>query len=196
MRKVTLEGKTVTLVPMEMAQLDRLWKAAQSEIIWEFTASKIDSKDTMKRTMEYALEEREKGVQLPFTVKHLKTGEIIGSTRFMNISTVHHTLEIGWTWYHPDYWRTAVNTEAKFLLLSYAFEELGMNRVEFCTDSRNVRSQHAISRLGAKKEGVLRKHKVIWNGFVRDTVVFSILKEEWPEVRDILQDKMNEITGK
>ncbi|WP_210365157.1 GNAT family protein [Bacillus sp. REN3] len=191
MGKLILEGSVVSLVPMEMNQLAQLWEAADSADIWEFTSSVIDKKDTMQLTMEKALEEREKGTQVPFSVLDKRTGKFIGSTRYMDISPIHRTLEIGWTWYHPDYWRTAVNTEAKYLLLQHAFEKMGMNRVQFCTDSRNIRSQKAIIRIGAKKEGVLRKHRVISNGFVRDTMIFSIIKEEWPSVKSMLQGKMN-----
>lgn len=191
MGKLILEGSVVSLVPMEMNQLAQLWEAADSADIWEFTSSVIDKKDTMQLTMEKALEEREKGTQVPFSVLDKRTGKFIGSTRYMDISPIHRTLEIGWTWYHPDYWRTAVNTEAKYLLLQHAFEKMGMNRVQFCADSRNIRSQKAIIRIGAKKEGVLRKHRVISNGFVRDTMIFSIIKEEWPSVKSMLQGKMN-----
>ncbi|MGA9226375.1 MAG: GNAT family protein [Mesobacillus sp.] len=192
-KKVSLEGPTVTLVPMEMKQLDNLWNAAQAQEIWEFTASKIKSKEDMKQTIEAATAERERGVQMPFVVVYQESGRIIGSSRYLDLSRSHKTLEIGWTWYHPDFWRTRVNTETKFLMLQYAFEEMDMNRVQFCTDSRNIRSQTAISRLGAKKEGVLRKHRIIADDFVRDTVVFSIIKEEWPMVKTILQDMMKRI---
>lgn len=144
----------------------------------------------MKQTIEAAAAERERGTQIPFVVVYKTNSRIIGSSRYLDLSETHKTLEIGWTWYHPDYWRTSVNTETKFLMLQYAFEELGMNRVQFNTDARNIRSQTAIARLGAKKEGVLRKHRIIADGYVRDTVVFSILKEEWPEVKSALQEKM------
>lgn len=189
-KKISLEGPTVTLVPMEMEQLDDLWNAAQPQEIWEFTSSKIKSKEDMKLTIEAAIVERERGIQTPFVVVDKESGKMIGSSRYLDLSRSHKSLEIGWTWYHPDYWRTRVNTETKFLMLQYAFEEMDMNRVQFCTDLRNIRSQTAISRLGAKKEGLLRRHRVIADGYVRDTVVFSILKEEWPMVKSTLQDMM------
>lgn len=187
---LTLDGDTVLLLPLEKEQLDGLWKAADSKEIWEFTSSKINSKEDMHVMIEKAIIEREKGSQVPFVVIDKKKGTIIGSTRFLDISEIHKTLEIGWTWYHPDYWRTRVNTETKYLLLKYAFEEMNFNRIQFCTDLRNVRSQKAIERLGAQKEGVLRKHRIIAEGFVRDTVVFSIIKDEWPTVRSLLQGKL------
>jgi N-acetyltransferase len=191
--KITLEGITVKLVPMESIQLDGLWGAGQDQSIWEFTSSKVRNKDEMKKVIETAMAEREKGTQLPFTVLDKKNGKIVGSSRFLDISETHRSLEIGWTWYNPENWRTSVNTETKLLMLQYAFESMGMNRVQFCTDSRNIRSQTAIARLGAQREGVLRKHRIIADGYVRDTVVFSILKEEWPKVKSGLQEKLNRV---
>ncbi|MBS8264472.1 N-acetyltransferase [Mesobacillus boroniphilus] len=192
-KKITLEGKTVKLLPMETGQLDELWQAGQNQSIWEFTSSKVRSKDEMEKVIEAALAEREKGTQIPFTVLEQKTGKIVGSSRYLDISEAHKSLEIGWTWYSPEYWRTSVNTETKLLMLQNAFEKMEVNRVQFCTDSRNVRSQTAIARLGAQREGVLRKHRIISDGYVRDTVIFSILKEEWPKVKTGLQEKLNQV---
>ncbi|MCM3664270.1 GNAT family N-acetyltransferase [Mesobacillus subterraneus] len=190
-REIKLDGQTVRLVPMEIEQLDDLWKAGHLQEIWEFTASKIKSKEDMREAIKAAADEREKGTQYPFVVVDKETGKIIGSSRYLDISEAHKSLEIGWTWYHPEYWRTRVNTETKFLMLGHAFEEMGMNRVQFCTDSRNIRSRKAIARLGAEKEGVLRKHRIIADGYVRDTVVFSIIKDDWQMVKSLLQEKMN-----
>ncbi|ESU30144.1 hypothetical protein G3A_23625 [Bacillus sp. 17376] len=190
-KKVTLEGKTVKLLPMETSQLDGLWEAGQNQSIWEFTSSKVRSKEDMKKVIEAAMVEREKGTQIPFIVLDNKSDKIVGSSRYLDISEAHKSLEIGWTWYSPDYWRTSVNTETKLLMLQHAFEKMEVNRVQFCTDYRNVRSKNAIARLGAQKEGVLRKHRIIADGYVRDTVVFSILKEEWPQIKTGLQEKLN-----
>lgn len=190
-KRVKLEGHSVLLLPMELEQKQELWRAAEPQQIWEFTSSKIRSKDEMKLTIETAIMERELGNQIPFVVSCKESGKIIGSTRFLDISEKNKSLEIGWTWYHPDYWRSAVNTETKFLLLRYAFEEMKMNRVQFCTDARNIRSQNAIQRIGATKEGILRKHRIIADGYVRDTVIYSIILEEWPEIKSLLQEKMN-----
>lgn len=186
---IKLDGSTVKLIPIELGLLEDLWKAAQPQEIWEFTASKIRNEQEMKLTIETAISEREKGTQYPFAVIE-KSGKVIGSSRYLEISEHNKSMEIGWTWYHPDYWRTKVNTETKFLMLKHAFEVLHMNRVQFSTDARNVRSQNAIARIGAKKEGVLRKHRIIADGYVRDTVVFSIIKEEWPMVKTLLKDKL------
>lgn len=144
----------------------------------------------VKMVIEAAMREKDKGTQIPFTVVEKKTAKIIGSSRYLDISRVNKSLEIGWTWYNPNHWRTSVNTETKFLMLQYAFENLDVNRVQFCTDSRNVRSQTAIARLGASKEGVLRKHRIIADGYIRDTVVFSIIKDEWEKLKPLLRDKM------
>ncbi|KIY22654.1 GNAT family N-acetyltransferase [Mesobacillus subterraneus] len=190
-KKVTLEGKTVKLVSMDSSQLDGLWEAGQNQSIWEFTSAKVTNKGEMKKVVESAIAEKEKGTQIPFVVLDKKTGKIVGSSRFLDISELHNTLEIGWTWYSPEYWRTSVNTETKLLMLQHAFENRGVNRVQFCTDSRNVRSQTAIARLGAQREGVLRKHRIIADGYIRDTVVYSILKEEWPVIKSNLYEKLN-----
>ncbi|MEW8972512.1 MAG: GNAT family protein [Mesobacillus sp.] len=189
-KKIMLDGNTVKLLPMETSHLDGLWEAGHNQSIWEFTSSKIRNKAEMNKVIEFAIAEREKGTQIPFVVLDKVTGKIAGSTRFLDLSEAHKSLEIGWTWYSPDYWRTRVNTESKYLLLQYAFEKMGVNRVQFCTDSRNVRSQAAIARLGAEREGVLRKHRIIADGYVRDTVIFSILKEEWPRIKTGLQEKL------
>ncbi|MDQ0411918.1 GNAT family N-acetyltransferase [Mesobacillus stamsii] len=190
-KKVTLEGKTVKLVSMDSSQLDGLWEAGQNQSIWEFTSAKVTNKGEMKKVVESAIAEKEKGTQMPFVVLDKKTEKIVGSSRFLDISELHNTLEIGWTWYSPEYWRTSVNTETKLLMLQHAFENRGVNRVQFCTDSRNVRSQTAIARLGAQREGVLRKHRIIADGYIRDTVVYSILKEEWPVIKSNLYEKLN-----
>lgn len=186
-----LEGDTICLIPMEMEHLDGLVEAGETEAIWTFMASKIRSKAEMEKALIAALEERDKGNQYPFVVVNKKDNRIIGSTRYLDISQGNRSLEIGWTWYNPEVWRTRVNTEAKFLLLQNAFEAFQFNRVSLKTDSRNIRSQQAISRLGAVKEGVLRNDRILADGHIRDTVIFSIIKEEWPELKKSLIAKLN-----
>ena len=185
-----LTGETVKLVPMDVKDVSDLWDAAQPEVIWEFTASKMKSLEATRKMVENAISDREKGISYPFVIKELHTDRIIGSTRFLDVSPSHKSLEIGWTWYHPSVWRTRVNTECKFLLLKYAFEFWEFNRVQLKTDLRNVRSQKAIERIGGVKEGILRKDRVIEDGYIRDTVFYSILKDEWPEVREQLLVKL------
>lgn len=185
-----LAGETVKLVPMEEHHLAGLWEAAKPEEIWEFTYSKVKTFEAVEKMVEIALQDREKGISYPFVVRDIHNDQILGSTRFLDISSAHKSVEIGWTWYNPNVWRTKVNTECKYLLLQHAFESWDLTRVQLKTDGRNVRSQKAIERLGAVKEGVLRKNTVIEDGYIRDTVIYSILKEEWPAVHSLLLGKL------
>ncbi|WP_174733091.1 GNAT family N-acetyltransferase [Mesobacillus harenae] len=186
-----LEGKSVILIPMNMDHLEDLWNAANSSAIWTFMATKIGSKDELAVSMHTAILEADKGLQMPFTVIHKDTKEVIGSTRFIDISLTNKSLEIGWTWYNPAVWRTKVNTECKYLLFELAFESMGIRRIQLKTDLRNTRSQQAIERLGALREGVMRKDRVLSDGYVRNTVLYSVLDEEWPAVKQNLLKKLN-----
>ncbi|MFP5115101.1 GNAT family N-acetyltransferase [Bacillaceae bacterium C204] len=177
----SLHGETVKLIPISMDHLDGLWEAAQPDEIWTYMATKVRSKDEMEQMINAAINGRENGTEYAFTVVN-NENQIIGSTRFLDILPRHNSAEIGSTWYHPDVWRTKVNTECKFLLLRHAFDIWNLTRVQLKTDSRNIRSQQAIARIGAVKEGVLRKDRIISDGYVRDTVFFSILKDEWQDV--------------
>lgn len=186
----SLQGESVTLVPIRMDHVAGLWEAAKPEEIWTYMATKVRSQAEIEQMINTAISERVKGTQYAFTVLNDKN-QIIGSTRFLETSTVHKSAEIGWTWYHPSVWRTKVNTECKLLLLELAFENWNLTRVQLKTDSRNIRSQHALERLGAKREGTLRKDRVISDGYVRDTVYFSILRDEWEEVKEGLLKKLH-----
>ncbi|MGD6857831.1 GNAT family N-acetyltransferase [Bacillus infantis] len=188
-----LEGKSVRLSPMREEQSSLLWEAAAHKEIWEYTASKIFSLDEMKSDIRKAEALEKEGKLLAFSVALRESGRLVGSTRFLDILPENKTLEIGSTWYTPEVWRTSVNTECKFLLLRHAFEQWDMNRVQLKTDSRNVRSQKAIERLGAVKEGILRKDRIIADGYARNTVFYSILREEWPEVKENLIQKMGNL---
>jgi RimJ/RimL family protein N-acetyltransferase len=130
-------------------------------------------------------------VSLPFAVIHLESGRAIGSTRYGAINLPNKRAEIGWTWYAREFQRTPVNTECKLLLLSHAFETLGLIRVEFKTDARNEKSRNALQRIGAVQEGVFRKHLICQSGRIRDTVYFSILDTEWPEKKRALEAKLS-----
>jgi N-acetyltransferase len=187
-----LEGKNIKLIPLREAHSDLLWDAASYKEIWEFTASKIYSLEEMKADIRKAERLEKEGKTLAFAVSSKETGRLIGSTRYLDILPENKTLEIGSTWYTPEVWRTFVNTECKILLLSQAFEKWDMNRVQLKTDSRNIRSQNAIERLGAVKEGVLRKDRIIADGYARNTVFYSILKEEWPLVKERLILKLEQ----
>jgi RimJ/RimL family protein N-acetyltransferase len=144
----------------------------------------------MREYLDTALVARDVGTAVPFATVARETGEVIGSTRFGAIAPEHGRVELGWTWIARPWQRTAVNTEAKWLMLRHAFEVWGCTRVEFKTDGRNARSRAAILRLGATEEGVLRRHTRTAAGYLRDTVYFSILEDEWPAVSDRLQARL------
>ena len=193
---VTLEGRTVRLEPMREEHLGALFEAAQSDEIWAYLP--VDTPRTpedMRRWFQTADELRRSGAQLPFTIFDAASGRPIGSTRYMAIAVPDSSVEIGHTWLARPYWRTAVNTESKYLLLRHAFETLGCARVWFKSDARNLNSHRAIERLGAKREGVLRKHMRVKGGFQRDSVIFSIVDDEWPEVRLRLEQRLGMAPG-
>lgn len=169
---------------MEPAHIEGLFEAGRYPEIWTYTQGNLMS---IEGTEEYVRAALAKENALTFVIENRATGKVIGSTRFYEISKQNRSLEIGNTWLTPGVWRTAVNTECKYLLLKYCFESLGTVRVQFKTDARNLRSQAAISRLGAVKEGVLRKHMIYPNGFIRDSVYFSIIDSDWPSVKDRLE---------
>ncbi|MDM5186454.1 GNAT family protein [Bacillus sp. DX4.1] len=158
--------------------------------VWTYLTSKMDSRQDMESYVETAIIQYEKGIELPFVVVDQKINEIVGSTRLYSISKESQTVELGHTWYHPSVQRTSINTECKYVLLRYAFEELKMLRVQIKTDLRNEKAQRAIERLGAVKEGVLRNERKLPNGHVRDAVVYSIIASEWPSVKEGLLQKI------
>lgn len=180
---VTLGGRFVRLVPMERAHVPALWTAGADPRLWAWTWSVVRSEAEMAGYVEEALGAAE---ALPFTTLDASTGEVIGSTRFGNAVPEHRRVEIGWTWITPARQRTAANTEAKFLMLQHAFERWGCRRVELKTDDRNERSKAAMLRIGARPEGVFRKHGITQDGRNRDTAWFSIVDDEWPAVRQRL----------
>ncbi len=185
-----LEGETVRLLPISFEHLEGLWEAAKPDEIWTYMATTVRSREEMEQMIASAINKREKGIDYTFTIIN-QDNRIIGSTRYLDISLEHNSLEIGSTWYHPDVWRTRVNTECKYLLLNHAFESWQLRRVQLKTDSRNLRSQKAIERIGAFNEGTLRKDRKISSGYVRDTVFYSILQEEWGTVKLELARKLN-----
>ncbi|MGG2087495.1 GNAT family protein [Priestia aryabhattai] len=182
-----LVGTAVKLVPLEKIHEQELYEAAKPKEIWEHLPVKVHRLSDMKRLIESALKAEQEGRELPFVVFDVESHSIVGSTRFLDISLPNKSVEIGWTWYHPSVWRTRVNTECKYLLLKYCFEELKLHRVQFKTDVRNNRSREAIKRLGATQEGITRKHMVLPDGYVRDSVIFSVIDDEWPFVKKRLE---------
>ncbi|PGO60345.1 GNAT family N-acetyltransferase [Bacillus cereus] len=158
--------------------------------IWMYLISTMDSYQDMEQYVQVAIKGFEEGTDLPFVVIDQKTNEIVGSTRLYSISNDNKTVELGQTWYHPSVHRTSINTECKYMLLQYAFEELQMLRVQIKTDLRNEKAQRAIERLGAVKEGVLRNERKLPHGYIRDAVVYSIIASEWPVIKEQLLQKL------
>lgn len=188
---ITLTGQVIRLEPLSVRHVAELTTAAQDERIWRYLPyGVLDTEAKMHDFVQMLLAQQAHGTDVPFAVIYRENGRAIGMTRYMEIRPQHRGLEIGGTWYGAAYQRTAVNTEAKFLLLQHAFETMGCLRVQFKTDSRNTRSQQAIERIGAVKEGALRQHIIMPDGYVRDTVYYSILDKEWPTVKLHLQQKL------
>ncbi len=189
---IVLRGEHVRLEPMSPGHVDGLAAVGQEPSIWEFMVDRIIDRDGMRLFVEKALADQAQGRSLPFVTRLAATDEIVGTSRFGNISTADRRVEIGWTWIAPERQRSAVNTEAKLLMLTHAFEIWKCIRVEFKTDALNQRSRTAIRRLGAIEEGTLRQHMITDTGRFRDSVYFSILDNEWPQIRSDLRRKLGE----
>jgi RimJ/RimL family protein N-acetyltransferase len=187
---VILEGERVRMEPLAMTHLADLSEAGLNEDLWRLIPTLIQTPEDMKNYIRTALDEQARGVSLPFATVEKASGKAIGSTRFGNIDAANKRAEIGWTWISPDWQRTFVNTEAKYLMLKHAFETWRCNRVELKTDVLNEKSRNAILRLGAKEEGIFRQHVITYSGRVRDSVYFSIINAEWPEVKAKLEEKL------
>jgi RimJ/RimL family protein N-acetyltransferase len=184
---VTLQGQYVRLEPLKMEHFDPLWSVGQDPELWKWTPYQINTAEKMRTYMRAALDGQELGIALPFVTVWQATDEIVGSTRFGNIDAPNHRVEIGWTWIGKPWQRTPANTEAKLLMLQHAFEVWHCIRVEFKTDVLNERSRAAILRLGAKEEGIFRHHIITDSGRLRDTVYYSIIDDEWIDVKARLQ---------
>ncbi len=183
-----LAGGVVRLEPLSLAHVPDLALAGAEADIWRYMPVAAPRDEAaMRALVGAALQESARGARQAFAIIPLDSGRAVGSTSYLDIAPEHRRIEIGWTWLGASARRTAVNTECKYLLLKHAFEELGCGRVQLKTDGRNLRSQAAIERLGARREGVLRRHRVQPDGFVRDTVMFSIIAEEWPAVKARLE---------
>ena len=187
---VTLQGRHVRLVPLSLDHLGALAEIGLDAELWRWTVSRVATADDMRQWIEDALRTQAAGFALPFATTLASTGRVVGSTRFGNVDVRNRRLEIGWTWVGAPWQRSAVNSEAKLLMLRHAFDDLGCARVELKTDALNVRSRAAIRRIGASEEGTLRRHMVSQGGRLRDTVYFSIIAEEWPRVRAELESRL------
>ena len=178
------------LEPLTQAHHAQLCEVAFDDELWKLTTTIIRTPDDVKKYIDAALKDFSDGKSLPFAIIDKSSNKAVGSTRFGNIERAHRRLEIGWTWIARQWQRTAVNTEAKYLLLSHAFDTLGCMRVEFKTDSNNSRSRNALLRIGAKEEGVFRNHMITPGGRIRHSVYFSIIDSEWREVKNDLERKL------
>ena len=188
---LTLTGKHVRLEPMTEAHIPVLATIGAGQEFWDFMVyGKMENEDDMRGWVRDILSRAEKGTDLPFVAVHLASGRVAGATRYLNIMPNDKGLEVGGTWYGLDFQRTPVNTECKYLLFRHAFETLGCIRVQLKTDLLNERSQKAIGRIGAVKEGVLRNHMILPDGRVRHSVFYSILDTEWPDVKKKLEEMM------
>lgn len=191
--QTALTGSIVSLVPLEESHREELCRVLYDPRIWEYTWLNFASIKELEQDFDQALVGRADKKRLPYAIIHLQTGAVIGTTSLGDIDVRNRGIEIGWTSLSPDYWRTGVNTECKYLLLQYAFEQLNVLRVQFSVSGYNLRSQRAVERLGAVKEGVFRKHRTESGGPMHDNVFYSILDTEWPAVRERLEEKMSRI---
>lgn len=187
---VTFRGKHATLEPLALEHEEGIRLAVADGELWKLFFTTVPKPEAVRDYIEGLLAQRERGVAFAFAVRDNASGEIVGGTRFLNIDAANRRLEIGGTWYAQRMQRTAINTECKLMLLAHAFDTLGCIAVEFRTDWFNKRSQAAIERLGAKRDGLLRNHMIMPDGRVRDTVVYSIIQNEWAGVQRNLQHKL------
>lgn len=192
---LTLEGRHVRLEPLLLSHQDALIEAASDGELWTLPYTIVPSQETIAEYIGNTLLAQEQGREQPFTIFDKARNAIVGSTRYTEINEANRKLEIGYTWLARSAQRTAINTEAKYLLLKHAFEYLKCVRVELVTDVLNERSRAAILRIGAKQEGVLRNHMIMPNGRIRDSVCFSIIEAEWPGVKERLLARLGSATA-
>ncbi|WP_373454634.1 GNAT family N-acetyltransferase [Heyndrickxia sporothermodurans] len=186
----TLENERIKLIPMQMEHAQSLFEINDPSH-WKYMLSVVESEQEMQEIVSAAIKQREQKTALPFVVLLKETNQVVGTTKMSYIDFKQKSCEIGSTWYGIDFQRTFVNTDCKLLLLTYCFEELQMIRVQLKTDERNQRSQKAIERLGAVKEGILRNERILSDGYIRNAVVYSITNQEWQTVKKGLINKRN-----
>jgi RimJ/RimL family protein N-acetyltransferase len=191
-QQVTLQGRQIRLEPLTLNHLDGLCEIGLDPDLWRWIPAPVKSRDDLRDYIRLALQWQTDGTALPFATVEQSTGRVVGSTRYMNIDKPNRHVEIGATWIGRPWQRTVVNTEAKYLMLCHAFETLGCFRVELKTDALNQQSRSAILRIGASQEGIFRKHVVCADGRLRDSVYFSIIDSEWPEVKARLEEKLHQ----
>ena len=187
---VTLEGTHVRLEPLSPQHVTPLTEVGVDPEIWRWMTVQVRDRNGMQRYVDEALEAQRNGVAVPFATVERSGNRVVGTTRFGNIDRSNRRAEIGWTWINPKWQRSPINTEAKLLMLRHAFEVWGCIRVEFKTDALNDKSRAALLRIGAKEEGMLRKHMIADTGRFRDSVYYSVLDTEWPDVKANLEQKL------
>ena len=189
---LSLQGSVVRLEPVRQEHAELFWEVAKNDLeeVFRWIPYPMKTREDFQRLIDKAFAEEGRGESVVFATVEQHSDRVIGSTRFMNIDRVNRRVEIGSTWIAPAWQRTGVNTEAKYLMLRHAFEVWKCMRVELKTDALNQKSRNAILRIGAKEEGTLRSHLLTWSGRVRDTVYFSILDNEWPEVKVTLEARL------
>ncbi|MBV4457619.1 GNAT family N-acetyltransferase [Pseudomonas sp. COR58] len=188
--QTTLEGRGIVLRPLQYADADALLQAAADGELWNLTVTVVPSALTVDGYLKKALDGRDAGTVMPFAIVLKATGQVIGSTRFWKIDPLNRKLEIGSSWIAASWQKTFVNTEAKYLMLRHAFDVLGCVRVQFTTDENNQKSRNAILRLGAQQEGIVRHERIMPDGRKRNSVRFSIIDDEWPQVRLNLEKRL------
>jgi N-acetyltransferase len=194
---VTLTGKVIRLEPLSEAHVSGLAAVGINDEIWRWLPyGAMKKEEDIRGWVREMLKRAASGADRPFAVIHLASGRVAGATRYMDIHPKDYALEIGGTWYGVEFQRTGVNTEAKYLLLRHAFEDLKCIRVQIKTDLRNERSQKAIERIGAVREGVLRNNMIMPDGYYRSSVYYSILDNEWSDVKARLEEMMNKIDSR
>ncbi|GLX08571.1 GNAT family protein [Microbispora sp. NBRC 16548] len=191
-----LSGHIIDLEPLSWNHLDDLTIAAKYDDVWTYLDEPTpQTEEPVAALISEAISEQEQGLRLPFAIIARETKKAIGSISYIDIQRKHYAVELGWAWVTPSHWRTGAAREAAYLLIEHAFEVLGAIRVAFKTDSRNIRSQRAISGLGATKEGVFRNHRILRDGHIRHSVYYSIIREEWPSVRQAVRSRQSAYTA-
>ncbi len=187
---VVLQGQRVRLEPITLDHLPELAEVAFAPELWQWTTVRIDTTEDLRAYMLAGIVLAQTGSAMPWITRSLADGRVVGSTRFADINREYRTMELGWTWVHPGYQRTGINVEAKYLQLTHAFEVMGAHRVALKTHHNNLKSQQAMRDMGAKYEGTFRNHMIMPDGSLRHSVWFSVIRDEWPEVKAGMEDRM------
>jgi N-acetyltransferase len=182
--RIILEDELVKLEPLEEKHFELLLPTAMEKSLWHFTLAKINTRQDFRKYFDTAMNEKEHQRSYPFAYLHKPSAQYVGCTRYANIEFAHKKMEIGWTWLHPSLQGTGFNKHCKFMLLQYGFETLELNRIELKTSSLNLKSQKAMLKIGAVREGLFRRNFINEDGSTRDTVYFSFIREEWPEIKN------------